>query len=287
MWGNWRGYKWSLTLTLEGGLPTARAPPPPPRPMSEARVDDENGQVPGPAHQAGRKMHKSSLSAILVVDYVCSRYSVQLVPGGPIRGLSTGLRVLDIFRRRLPGALVSSGLPPYYSINGRWPPLPKVRVKPWSVGPIAKLPACLPSPRVRCASPFHSRPIANRGPRISLKRCAAAILFRPGRWSTPGRHEQSSWPSRDRRLRAAPRDRSPAGPFLRAQRESVGGWPMAITTHQTFGDLPKPVAAHRGVTGDRESPLEELMQQAAGGPRGPGAVPEADYSLGNPVGAIG
>ena len=85
----------------------------------------------------------------------------------------------------------------------------------------------------------------------------------------------------------APGDRSPAGPVLQALGESVDRWPMVIAIHKTLGDLPKPVTVSRGVTGDRESPLEGCMSQAAGGPRGPGAVSEADRPLGNSVGAIG
>jgi len=81
--------------------------------------------------------------------------------------------------------------------------------------------------------------------------------------------------------------RSSVGSYLQALRESVDRWPMAITSPKTFGDLPKLVTAPQGVTGARESPLERYMLQAAGGPRGPGAVPGADHPLGNSVGATG
>lgn len=64
----------------------------------------------------------------------------------------------------------------------------------------------------------------------------------------------------------APSDRSPAGSTLQALGESVDGWPMVITIHTTLGDRPKPVTASWGVTGDRESPLEGCMSQAAGWP---------------------
>jgi hypothetical protein len=85
----------------------------------------------------------------------------------------------------------------------------------------------------------------------------------------------------------APSDRSPAGSILQALGESVDCWPMVITVHKRLGDLPKSVTVSWGVTGDRESPLEGCMSQAAGGPRGPGVVSEADRPLGNSVGAIG
>jgi len=85
----------------------------------------------------------------------------------------------------------------------------------------------------------------------------------------------------------APSDRSPAGSILQALGESVDGWPMVITIYKTLGDFPKSVTASWGVIGDRECPLEGCMSQAAGGPRGPGVVSEADRPLGNSVGAIG
>lgn len=83
-----------------------------------------------------------------------------------------------------------------------------------------------------------------------------------------------------------PGDRSPESP-LTGQEESVDRWPLAITTRKLFGELPKVVAASRGVTANRESPLEGSMPQSAGGPRGPGVASAADHPLGNPVGAIG
>ena len=82
-------------------------------------------------------------------------------------------------------------------------------------------------------------------------------------------------------------DRSPVGVRLRALRESVDDWPLAITILQLFGGQPKLVAVLRNVTGRRYPPLGNRMLQFWGRSFAGFRRSVTDRFLGNSVGAIG